>query len=190
MNDYTFLEYQVSAQRTMSADKPIDMLRLISVLELCSEAGELIDAMSDGDINPITDEIGDVLFCTTFVAHTNGINMEFVALGHDTLYGFQQNHYSVLTKEFGRQDLGETLTSRAAGIAGIIKKAIGHGHPLNVNEFGNRLEMILLALSRICDFYNLSLADVAHANIAKLLVRYPNGFSHEDSMARKDVVGE
>lgn len=59
-------------------------------------------------------------------------------------------------------------------------------------KLGNRatkeLGDVLWYLAHACNVMGWSLAEIASGNVAKLLKRYPNGFTTEDSIARRDEV--
>lgn len=96
-----------------------------------------------------------------------------------------------------KDNLKEGLSCFALGLAGeagevadIIKKVFYHDHPLTpelrakiLKELGDQM------------WYNVGIAvllgfkatDIVDANMAKLAVRYPNGFTEADSIARRDV---
>jgi len=80
------------------------------------------------------------------------------------------------------------MAGESGEVADIVKKLIGHGHPLTeevrqklIKECGDVLWYVAtfaaLALG-------LTLDDIAEANIAKLQARYPEGFSSERSLNR------
>lgn len=72
----------------------------------------------------------------------------------------------------------------ALGIAGeggevceILKKAHGHGVPLDLGALREELGDLLWYLSAVASAHNLSLDRIAAFNIAKLRRRYPDGFA-------------
>ena len=76
------------------------------------------------------------------------------------------------------EEVGETL--------GLIKKAEFHGRELDRDALKKELGDVLWYLSTIARFFNLTLSDVATANVEKLRKRYPQGFNVEASRNRKD----
>ncbi len=78
------------------------------------------------------------------------------------------------------------LTGEAGEVADLIKKHIGHGHPLDktktAKELGDDFWYIAVLACRI----GYTLEDIARMNVAKLMARYPEGFSSERSINRKD----
>ena len=82
-------------------------------------------------------------------------------------------------KLFGlSEECGETL--------GLIKKAEFHGRELDRDALRKELGDVLWYLSTIAHFYNFRMSDIATANVEKLRKRYPEGFSVEASLNRKD----
>ena len=86
------------------------------------------------------------------------------------------------------------LAAYGLGIAGesgecadIIKKHIGHGHPLNVEKLKLELGDVLWYVAALAHLIDMPLSEIAQANLDKLRKRYPNGFSTEASIARVDV---
>lgn len=79
---------------------------------------------------------------------------------------------------------GLGLAGESGEVIEHIKKYIGHGHPLDVAIMRKELGDVLWYVSALATLCNLSLADVAAANIAKLQARYPDGFTPERSRER------
>jgi NTP pyrophosphatase (non-canonical NTP hydrolase) len=110
--------------------------------------------------------------------------------------------YQGMTKRtMPKQVLGQTgeyydkdaKTNYLMGLAGetgelidLIKKEWFHGHP--ENEMEKKLEMgdILHYLTGLCEMFGWSLEEVATLNVMKLSERYPDGFSVEKSVNRKE----
>lgn len=89
-------------------------------------------------------------------------------------------------------DLG--LVNWALGLAGeageyadLVKKAVFHGHELDRDKALKELGDALWYIARAAHQHGSTLADVAEMNVRKLRARYPNGWSSEDSIARRDV---
>tara|TARA_R100001443_G_scaffold12706_1_gene22399 strand:- start:155 stop:505 length:351 start_codon:yes stop_codon:yes gene_type:complete len=71
----------------------------------------------------------------------------------------------------------------ALGIAGeageyceLIKKRHFHGKELDLQDAKKELGDVLYYVAMAASNLNISLNDIAQANVAKLLSRYPNGF--------------
>ena len=97
----------------------------------------------------------------------------------------------------GFADDGEALKCWALGLAGeagefanLIKKALYHGHDRNETfiKAAEELGDVLWYLAAAADKIGLSLSQIAEANIAKLRLRYPDGFSEERSRQRSPEV--
>lgn len=89
-----------------------------------------------------------------------------------------------------------TKAIRALGIAGeagefadLVKKEVGHGHPVDRTKIAKELGDVLWYVATLADAYGLTLDEVARGNIAKLRSRYPEGFTSEASLARVDAHG-
>lgn len=78
------------------------------------------------------------------------------------------------------------LAGEAGEAVDHIKKVEGHGHPLVANALTSELGDVLWYVAAIASAYGLNLGDVAAMNVAKLRARYPEGFTTEASVNRKD----
>lgn len=78
------------------------------------------------------------------------------------------------------------LTGEAGEVADIIKKRVGHGHPLDSYEVMKELGDVLWYLAVLSHRIGCSLEQVAVANVEKLKARYPEGFSSERSINRRE----
>jgi NTP pyrophosphatase (non-canonical NTP hydrolase) len=92
-------------------------------------------------------------------------------------------------KEFGLAILGLGLTGEAGEAADIIKKVVGHKHPLDeatslklLAELGD----ILWYVTAIAATLDIGLDVIVQYNVEKLRKRYPEGFSSERSLNRLD----
>ncbi len=81
---------------------------------------------------------------------------------------------------------GLGIAGEAGEVADLIKKAMFHGHVIDQVEVKKELGDVLWYLANIARLAGLSLDEVAEANIAKLQKRYPEGFSTEASINRKE----
>lgn len=79
------------------------------------------------------------------------------------------------------------LAGEAGEVAELAKKAIFHRHGVDKEKFKKELGDVLWYLSALCTQLGLDLSEVMTANIEKLKVRYPNGYSSADSLSRVDV---
>jgi len=85
---------------------------------------------------------------------------------------------------------GLGLAAEAGEVADEIKKRIGHGHGREGFDLAKELGDVLWYVAAVATEHDLSLTDIAQANIDKLLKRYPDGFNTEDSKRRRDVEDE
>lgn len=81
---------------------------------------------------------------------------------------------------------GLGIAGEAGEVADLIKKHVGHGHTLDQQKLVKELGDVLWYISALCTLNGLSLADVARTNVAKLRLRYPDGFTEEASINRKE----
>lgn len=79
------------------------------------------------------------------------------------------------------------LVGEGGEFAEIVKKHVGHGHPLEVSRCMAELGDVLWYVAECASALGLSLDDIAAANVAKLQKRYPDKFTTEASVARVDV---
>ena len=83
------------------------------------------------------------------------------------------------------------LAGEAGEVVDRIKKYLYQGHTENIKaDLVEELGDVLWYLTDLCTLFDVELSQVVEFNIAKLLDRYPDGFSAEQSRARvKDTAG-
>ena len=69
-------------------------------------------------------------------------------------------------------------------IQNIIKKHIFQGHDLDEDKLKEEMGDLLFYLAMMAEIIDVRLSEVARCNEEKLRIRYPNGFSEEDSINR------
>jgi NTP pyrophosphatase (non-canonical NTP hydrolase) len=79
------------------------------------------------------------------------------------------------------------LAGETGEVVELAKKGIFHQHGIDKERFKKELGDCLWYIAGLCTKLGLSLEDVMQDNIQKLMVRYPDGYSSEDSVARMDV---
>lgn len=79
---------------------------------------------------------------------------------------------------------GLGVAGEAGEVADLLKKHLGHGHPLDQEKLVKELGDVLWYVSAIASEIGKTLGEVAQANIEKLRKRYPNGFERERSINR------
>lgn len=77
------------------------------------------------------------------------------------------------------------LTSEAGEVAGILQKRY-QGHKVDANHLVKELGDCLWMILEACDALGVSMESVMDINIRKLEKRYPEGFSAEKSLHRKE----
>lgn len=79
------------------------------------------------------------------------------------------------------------LCGESGEVAENVKKALFHGHPMEVSALRDELGDVLWYFVFLCDTLGLTVEDVMDANVAKRRKRYPDGFSSERSIQRDDT---
>ena len=77
------------------------------------------------------------------------------------------------------------LGAEAGEVAGILQKKY-QGHPLDEQHLIRELGDCLWMIAEACDALEVPMEHVAKINILKLLERYPDGFSANRSMHRRE----
>jgi NTP pyrophosphatase (non-canonical NTP hydrolase) len=78
------------------------------------------------------------------------------------------------------------LAGEAGEVADEVKKWYGHDKPQDRAKLIKELGDVLWYCASVCDDMGLLLGDVMTANIDKLKLRYPDGFSTTASVAKAD----
>lgn len=78
------------------------------------------------------------------------------------------------------------LVEEAGEVAGVVKKELYHGHPRNNEKFLSECGDVMFYLTCLLHDRGFGLDAAMRACILKLQKRYPNGFSKEASINRKD----
>lgn len=79
------------------------------------------------------------------------------------------------------------LAGEAGEVADLAKKGIFHQHGIDRAKLKTELGDCLWYIASLCTTLNFDMAEVMEDNIKKLEMRYPNGYSSEDSQKRVDV---
>lgn len=97
------------------------------------------------------------------------------------------------TKGNSDENTTEGLIIGALGISGeagevtdYIKKVAFHGHELDKDKLVKEIGDVLWYAALLADTIGINLEEIAIRNIDKLKIRYPEGFSHENSINRKE----
>lgn len=78
------------------------------------------------------------------------------------------------------------LAGEAGEFANLVKKMTAHGHPFDPESLKDELGDVLWYLAEAATAVGLNLEDIASHNVSKLIKRYPEGFSEEQSINRLD----
>ena len=68
----------------------------------------------------------------------------------------------------------------------LLKKSIYHGHSLEIKKLAEEIGDVMWYLTNIATLYGIPMTYILEANIKKLEERYPEGFSEEKSINRKE----
>jgi NTP pyrophosphatase (non-canonical NTP hydrolase) len=78
------------------------------------------------------------------------------------------------------------IAGESGELVDIVKKHLVYHGELDVEHLKEELGDLLHYMTYLLIKYNWSLSDLMSANIKKLRKRYPNGYSDEDALARRD----
>lgn len=78
------------------------------------------------------------------------------------------------------------LAGEAGEFANMVKKMTAHGHPFDPDALKDELGDVLWYLAEAATSAGLELNEIGWQNVEKLIERYPEGFSEEDSLNRKE----
>lgn len=182
----TASEYQVAAARTMNipngfALNNLELSLVWNVVGLAGEVGELVDAITSSP-NPILGnvkkEAGDVMWY--IAALLTSLEEDFS----------EMVRYYMPTGGYTRIQIGCRLASSAGKATELIKKGVFHQHGVNKNGLLESLFDVYCLVVDVCEVeFGISIEEIWQFNIAKLYLRYPDGFKSEDSIKRVDVGG-
>ena len=82
------------------------------------------------------------------------------------------------------------LTGEAGEFADMMKKHHGHNHDLDKEKAAKELGDVMWYVAVLANSLGYKLSEIADMNIQKLIKRYPNGFSVDESKNRKDLHGD
>lgn len=172
-----FDAYQLAALRT-AGDKAEDFA--CHAMGLAGEAGEVVDLLKKHlyhghalDTGALAKELGDVLWYVAVLAHRSGLMLSAVASG--MLDGPATPIWCNALR----------LCAETSYVVGLVESLIdGVVVPRSHQRYA--LGVVLNRIASIASVIDLDLAEVAAINIAKLKVRYPDGFTAERSMNREE----
>ncbi len=109
--------------------------------------------------------------------------------------GFTLNEYqSLASRTAGAGGDGQRrLVIAALGLAGeagefanMVKKLTAHGHEISPETLADELGDVMWYVAEAATAIGINLGEIAQGNVDKLRNRYPEGFSEERSINRKD----
>lgn len=104
---------------------------------------------------------------------------------------YQELAMRTLNKELSKKDILINgvmgLCGEAGEVIDIVKKHLAQGHELDKNKIAKELGDVAWYLAEIAYVLDLKLEDILQMNIDKLKKRFPDGFTVEDSIIRKDM---
>ncbi len=107
-----------------------------------------------------------------------------------TLNEYQALAAVTLNKELSRENMLQNGVMGLCGESGeaidIVKKHLFHSHPLDRDALVKELGDVAWYLAECATALDISLDEVCERNIEKLKKRYPEGFSSERSINRKE----
>ena len=108
-----------------------------------------------------------------------------------TVNEYQKLAMTTLNRELSDRDV---LINGVMGLCGesgeaidIVKKWLAQGHELDKAHLAKELGDIAWYLAETATALGLTLEEILQANIDKLRARYPEGFSTEKSLHRKEL---
>ena len=105
------------------------------------------------------------------------------------------NEYQLLAKRTIPEGWHETsmiahalhgISSEIGELHGIYQKSMFQGHDFSEEHAQKEVGDILWFIAEYCTGMGWNLDDIARLNIEKLKARYPEGFSEENSLHRKE----
>lgn len=83
-------------------------------------------------------------------------------------------------------NVGLGFAGESGEVADLFKKHIHQGHPLSMKKLIEELGDVAWYIALGCEVMGVSMEEVLEANINKLRRRYPDGFSADRSVNRKE----
>lgn len=161
----TLNEYQTAAARTIATDDTVEMERH-ALHGMVAEAGEILEAINEGDEDHIIKELGDLFWMIAEFCTANSWFLE-------DIYDLHKH---------ATEDRG--LWIEIGRMHGMFQK-IYQGHCLDDAQLREQTSRIIYSAIQIVGFH-CRLWVCLERNIEKLKARYPDGFSADRSLHRAD----
>lgn len=91
-----------------------------------------------------------------------------------------------LTKDQQIANMVAGIFGEGGEVADQIKKALYQGHTMDKKHLQEEIGDLMYYITNLATLYDISMCNVLEDNVNKLKKRYPNGFSVQESIARKD----
>jgi len=184
---YSFNEYHEASKRTMDMrDTDTAKRKMTAALGLAGEAGEIAQVIQlivkhKSESFDVGDEAIDELWYVMFLCHLYGISVDDISGGFSDMDEFQKE--CVHAKKY-LIDMSFALMMVASQVADLVKKECAHNHAPDVDALTYYLEEIVFWIAAILAKRDILFSEAAKANVEKLRLRYPEGFSSEASINR------
>lgn len=107
---------------------------------------------------------------------------------YPTMVDYTRNKSLTIEEELTNYCLG--LAGEAGEVCDLVKKMLFHGKDVTPVDIAYELGDVLYYICAICNVIGIDFYELALNNNAKLLSRYPNGFSADDSNNRIEERGQ
>lgn len=120
--------------------------------------------------------------------YPDAVSEEEIMAAYPTLVNFTRNTNLSLEDEFNNYLLG--LNGEVGELTDIVKKILYHGKEFDATEIMLELGDILYYFTAICNILGWDIYEIMLNNNAKLMARYKNGYSIEQSLNRIEERGK
>lgn len=190
MQQMSLNDYQKEAARTLidrpdSAYTDAEMMLVWNTLGLVGEAAE-VAALADPQRvwarlrwrSDMRKELGDLCWYVAAIATHQGWQLQDLAdrFSADAPHSIQR--------------LALAISALAGEVADWVKKGVFHRQPLHIHRIEIALGKILSLIASMAASVGSTPDQIHIANIDKLKIRYPNGWSSADAEARVDAKTE
>lgn len=193
----SFRRYQTLARRTQNPSLTQQERLCHAALGLCAAVEELCREVNrfrqfqTDSTNGICSEAGDVLWMLAELCDTLYFDMNTIFcpsnLGvANNVYAFQLAKYGYTgPKPMTQWRCLYEMGQYAAWIAGRAQKTF-QGHNVNLPVTQQNIVALFARLQKVCRQYGFTVYQAMYQNIEKLKERYPEGFSEDRSIHRKE----
>lgn len=197
----SFSRYQALARRTQNPSLTKQERLCHAALGLCAELDELREEINlfrnyqTNTTNGICSEAGDVLWMLAELCDALDFDMETVFCQSNLeqankAYAFQAAEYGYTgPKPMIKWRCLYEMGRYAAWMAGQAQKTF-QGHNVNLLLVQQNMAALFSRFQKVCRQYGFTVYQAMYQNIEKLKERYPEGFSAEKSLHRKEYVNE